>query len=96
MKAERQTATGRCAGRETNPEDVCYNFDRQSGVVQLVARQPLELVILVRVQAPEPFLTILRTWQKRLQPEYFQVERLEMDGHALWDTLQSFEMLRGR
>ena len=25
-----------------------------SGVVQLVARQPLELVILVRVQAPEP------------------------------------------
>jgi hypothetical protein len=26
-----------------------------SGVVQLVARQPLELVILVRVQAPEPF-----------------------------------------
>ena len=27
-----------------------------SGVVQLVARQPLELVILVRVQAPEPNL----------------------------------------
>jgi hypothetical protein len=27
-----------------------------SGVVQLVARQPLELVILVRVQAPEPIL----------------------------------------
>jgi uncharacterized membrane protein YhaH (DUF805 family) len=27
---------------------------RYSGVVQLVARQPLELVILVRVQAPEP------------------------------------------
>ena len=25
-----------------------------SGVVQSVARQPLELVILVRVQAPEP------------------------------------------
>jgi hypothetical protein len=27
--------------------------------VQLVARQPLELVILVRVQAPEPLLAIL-------------------------------------
>jgi hypothetical protein len=33
----------------------------KSGVVQLVARQPLELVILVRVQAPEPFFTFLRT-----------------------------------
>ncbi len=35
----------------------------RSGVVQLVARQPLELVILVRVQAPEPtplFLSGLR------------------------------------
>src|SRR5690242_7855124 len=29
---------------------------RDSGVVQSVARQPLELVILVRVQAPEPYL----------------------------------------
>jgi hypothetical protein len=28
----------------------------RSGVVQSVARQPLELVILVRVQAPEPNL----------------------------------------
>ena len=40
---------------------ICYAFSRYSGVVQLVARQPLELVILVRVQAPEPFLTFLRT-----------------------------------
>ena len=32
-----------------------YNSEAPfSGVVQLVARQPLELVILVRVQAPEP------------------------------------------
>ena len=30
------------------------HFSGYSGVVQLVARQPLELVILVRVQAPEP------------------------------------------
>jgi hypothetical protein len=30
------------------------HFLGYSGVVQLVARQPLELVILVRVQAPEP------------------------------------------
>src|SRR5215469_7470955 len=30
------------------------HFLRYSGVVQSVARQPLELVILVRVQAPEP------------------------------------------
>ena len=30
------------------------HFSRCSGVVQSVARQPLELVILVRVQAPEP------------------------------------------
>ena len=30
------------------------HFSIYSGVVQLVARQPLELVILVRVQAPEP------------------------------------------
>ncbi len=42
------------AGRETKSELVCYNFLHNSGVVQLVARQPLELVILVRVQAPEP------------------------------------------
>jgi hypothetical protein len=42
------------AARETKAEDVCYNFEHESGVVQLVARQPLELVILVRVQAPEP------------------------------------------
>jgi hypothetical protein len=34
---------------------LCYTFWLWSGVVQLVARQPLELVILVRVQAPEPF-----------------------------------------
>ena len=40
---------------ETNLENLCYTFYRYSGVVQLVARQPLELVILVRVQAPEPF-----------------------------------------
>jgi hypothetical protein len=45
-----------CRRVETNPENVCYTFWRNSGVVQLVARQPLELVILVRVQAPEPIL----------------------------------------
>jgi hypothetical protein len=38
----------------TNQSQVCYTFVPCSGVVQLVARQPLELVILVRVQAPEP------------------------------------------
>ena len=38
----------------TNRQKVCYTFVPCSGVVQLVARQPLELVILVRVQAPEP------------------------------------------
>jgi hypothetical protein len=38
----------------TNQREVCYTFVPRSGVVQLVARQPLELVILVRVQAPEP------------------------------------------
>jgi hypothetical protein len=38
----------------TNRQEVCYTFVPRSGVVQLVARQPLELVILVRVQAPEP------------------------------------------
>jgi hypothetical protein len=38
----------------TNHSQVCYTFVPCSGVVQLVARQPLELVILVRVQAPEP------------------------------------------
>ena len=32
-----------------------------SGVVQSVARQPLELVILVRVQAPEPSFSSNRT-----------------------------------
>src|ERR1700728_1761892 len=37
----------------TNECKVCYTFLPYSGVVQLVARQPLELVILVRVQAPE-------------------------------------------
>jgi hypothetical protein len=42
-----------CLQVETKQEDVCYTFFRYSGVVQLVARQPLELVILVRVQAPE-------------------------------------------
>jgi hypothetical protein len=40
--------------RVTNQPQVCYTFVPRSGVVQLVARQPLELVILVRVQAPEP------------------------------------------
>jgi hypothetical protein len=56
------TNCGQCGKREnsddgasgTNRENVCYTFDHYSGVVQLVARQPLELVILVRVQAPEP------------------------------------------
>src|SRR5580704_6976624 len=38
----------------TNQREVCYTFVPYSGLVQLVARQPLELVILVRVQAPEP------------------------------------------
>src|SRR6266481_10012309 len=33
---------------------LCYTFCVYSGVVELVARQPWELVILVRVQAPEP------------------------------------------
>ncbi len=36
---------------------LCYTFRGYSGVVQLVARQPLELVILVRVQAPEPIFS---------------------------------------
>ncbi len=36
------------------------HFSGCSGVVQSVARQPLELVILVRVQAPEPNLERLR------------------------------------
>jgi hypothetical protein len=43
-----------CAAQVTNRAQVCYTFVPCSGVVQLVARQPLELVILVRVQAPEP------------------------------------------
>ena len=55
----RSGTTGR-GGRETNSEDVCYNFFCHSGVVQLVAREPLELVILVRVQAPEPTLAVTR------------------------------------
>jgi hypothetical protein len=42
--------------RGNKSENVCYTFLRNSGVVQSVARQPLELVILVRVQAPEPIL----------------------------------------
>jgi hypothetical protein len=58
---------------------VCYTFVPRSGVVQLVARQPLELVILVRVQAPEPFLSILRTRQKLLQFEYLQVKLLRLN-----------------
>ena len=37
-----------------NPAAGLLQFSSYSGVVQLVARQPLELVILVRVQAPEP------------------------------------------
>src|SRR5580704_19396033 len=42
----------------TNQSQVCYTFVPCSGVVQLVARQPLELVILVRVQAPEPSVSL--------------------------------------
>ncbi len=33
---------------------VCYTFPGRSGVVQLAAHETLDLVILVRVQAPEP------------------------------------------
>ena len=34
------------------------HFSGHSGVVQLVAQRPLEPFILVRVQAPEPFLRV--------------------------------------
>ena len=55
----------------TKRREVCYTFVPRSGVVQLVARQPLELVILVRVQAPEPTspacsLMILRRSSRRI------------------------------
>ncbi len=75
--------------RGNKSENVCYNFWHYSGVVQSVARQPLELVILVRVQAPEPFLAILRPWSKLLRLENLQVELLGMDGHPLNDAPQS-------
>jgi hypothetical protein len=46
-----------------------------SGVVQLVARQPLELVILVRVQAPEPILFRRAPGKARIRfPGRLQVE----------------------
>ena len=42
------------AAKRANRKVCLLHFLGYSGVVQLVARQPLELVILVRVQAPEP------------------------------------------
>ena len=39
-----------------------------SGVVQSVARQPLELVILVRVQAPEPTSSSRRVFNEEREP----------------------------
>ena len=42
--------------RAHETDESLLHFFAYSGVVQLVARQPLELVILVRVQAPEPSL----------------------------------------
>ena len=54
--------------------DVCYNFCRRSGVVQLAAHGPLEPRILVRVQAPEPLWRAAhpnsqRTcWEQPVQP----------------------------
>jgi hypothetical protein len=45
-------------GRNPRVTLLCQGSEH-SGVVQLVARQPLELVILVRVQAPEPFCALV-------------------------------------
>jgi len=55
-----------------------------SGVVQLVARQPLELVILVRVQAPEP---ILRFAPSR-DGSPSQALRLRIHHGCRWYTLR--------
>jgi hypothetical protein len=48
-----QKTVAKPKGKDTKALSFSY-----SGVVQLVARQPLELVILVRVQAPEPFFYV--------------------------------------
>ena len=52
------------AAKKEKPGRSLLNFLRYSGVVQLVAHGPLEPRILVRVQAPEPFLAILRTFRE--------------------------------
>ncbi len=47
--------------RERKSEETLLHFFYCSGVVQLAALQTLDLAILVRVQAPEPFVMFLRT-----------------------------------
>jgi hypothetical protein len=56
LAAKRQTAESGVRGGGIKSSRCLLHFLGYSGVVQLVARQPLELVILVRVQAPEPHL----------------------------------------
>jgi hypothetical protein len=66
---------------------LCYTFRACSGVVQSVARGPLEPEILVRVQAPEPILTFLRTWLKLFQFKDFHLELRAMNDHPFQNAL---------